>query len=101
MLLFGTASNSEFPQGSVGSSAVPAPRVSLPCFPRQSSDGEEDAVDEGFGARRAAGDVDIHRDGGIDATEGSVIRAENAAADAAGADGHDHLGVRGGGVGLL
>ena len=91
----------QFPQGSVGSSAVPAPRVPLSRFPRQSSDGEEDAVDEGFWARRAAGDVDIHRDGGIDAAEGSVIRAENAAADAACADGHNHLGVRGGGVGLL
>ena len=73
----------------------------LPHLLRLSSDGEQDAVEQRFGAWRSSGDVDIHRDGGIDATPGCVIRAENAAADAAGADGHDHLGVRGGGVGLL
>ena len=51
-----------------------------------------DAVDQGLGPGRAAGDVDVDWNHTVDALQGAVA-AERAAAGSAGAHGDDPLGI--------
>ena len=53
------------------------------------ANGFENAVQEGVGIGRAAGDVDIHRDDFVHAADAGVVLAEDTAAAGTGADGHD------------
>ena len=50
-------------------------------------------VDQGLGARRAAGNVDVDGDVAVDALEDVVALLERAAGDGAGAHGDDVLGL--------
>ena len=53
------------------------------------ADGGEDAVQQGMGIGRAAGDVHVHGKDGVHAAAGGVVLAEDAAAATARAHGHD------------
>src|SRR5438477_6144439 len=81
-------------QISVKNQPMKARESSIALAPLARADRGEDALHDGHGSGRAAGNGDIHRDHVRDAAAARVALAENSAGAAAVADRHHELRVR-------